>query len=612
VSVGIEPGSWVRKIRQSPYEWGTGLVVAAGTFLRLKGLTAQSLWLDELAAAKYTISNSFGGIVRICQNEIHPPLYFFLLRLWEIPFGTGEYALRSFSAAAGIAGIPAVYLLGKELFSKAVGFFAAAITALNIYHISYSQEVRSYGLLFLLTVLSFLAFVRLVRRPGLRGSLAYAAAVTLLLYTHYFGFFVLAAQVAAALFILAGRAGRLPLMKSLAMSAVVVTALYLPWYGQALKLTRATSFWTEHPAPGFFINYFKLFLGYEPLLAVLFSGLLLLYLVSRPEPGYFEHHKLVLLAWMFLTLFLPYWRSFNHPSPLIDRCAIIVLPAIFLAGAAALPTIGEKRARAFLFSVLLVMSLVSLFLTRGNYYRNTTKEPWRDAARFVVDRDPAGKYPVFANPYFDYYLNHIFRAGRDIDPSGSAEDIRRRVEEKGLPGAWVLEGHLVRPEEGVNLASLGRTMVKSASLALYRVRATLFVRPGELEILEGGHVLPLGIFSSNTRPQEQRDDLIIAPWNIQLLSPEISMPAGRYRVRVNARGTEAFGSYARLRVTLDKTERTVELGPADGDYELTADIANPGRYKIILEFDNDAFDEAGGKDRNVWVNRVEVLKSRTP
>jgi hypothetical protein len=90
------------------------------------------------------------------------------------------------------------------------------------------------------------------------------------------------------------------------------------------------------------------------------------------------------------------------------------------------------------------------------------------------------------------------------------------------------------------------------------------------------------------------------------------MPAGRYRVRVNARGTEAFGSYARLRVTLDKTERTVELGPADGDYELTADIANPGRYKIILEFDNDAFDEAGGKDRNVWVNRVEVLKSRTP
>ncbi len=314
---------------------------------------------------------------------------------------------------------------------------------------------------------------------------------------------------------------------------------------------------------------------------------------------------------MFVSLFLPYWRSFGHPSPLTDRNAIVVLPALLLAVAAALSTISEKRAQAFLCAVLLIMSGMSLRFTRGNYYQNPVKQGWRDIARYVAEADPAKKYAVFAHPFFDYYLNHVFGSSRKIDPAGDAAEMNRQIKEKLLPGAWILEGHVENPEKAARLEGLDRTLVKATALSVRHVHAALFVRPDELEVLQGRHRLPLTLFASERPPQKQTEDIIIAPWNIRLSTPEIRMKPGRYRIQVNARGTEAFGSFARLRLALHHAEEVFELGPSDQDYLMTVDIEEPGRYRLVLEFDNDAFDEAGQKDRNVWINAVEIRTSGT-
>jgi uncharacterized membrane protein len=46
----------------------------------------------------------------------------------------------------------------------------------------YSQEVRPYALLVLLTVLSYLFFIRQVKNPGWKNSLWYVGVSTLLVY----------------------------------------------------------------------------------------------------------------------------------------------------------------------------------------------------------------------------------------------------------------------------------------------------------------------------------------------------------------------------------------------------------------------------------------------
>jgi hypothetical protein len=79
-----------------------------------------------------------------------------------------------------------VYWLGRQLFSRRVGLMAAALLAVNAYHIRYAQEVRSYSLYVLLTVLSVAAFVAFLQRPSGRTGFAHIAASALAFYAHFY------------------------------------------------------------------------------------------------------------------------------------------------------------------------------------------------------------------------------------------------------------------------------------------------------------------------------------------------------------------------------------------------------------------------------------------
>ncbi len=47
-----------------------------------------------------------------------------------------------FSVLFGLAAIPATYLLGKRLFGTKEGLVGAALSAVNMFQIRYSQEAR--------------------------------------------------------------------------------------------------------------------------------------------------------------------------------------------------------------------------------------------------------------------------------------------------------------------------------------------------------------------------------------------------------------------------------------------------------------------------------------
>jgi 4-amino-4-deoxy-L-arabinose transferase-like glycosyltransferase len=100
-------------------------IMLLGAVLRFSGLGFQSLWSDELASwdisTRETMSQVIGGV----QSDDHPPLYYLILRFAQWIFGDSEWALRLPSAVAGWLCIPAIYLLGKRLYSEREGIFAA-------------------------------------------------------------------------------------------------------------------------------------------------------------------------------------------------------------------------------------------------------------------------------------------------------------------------------------------------------------------------------------------------------------------------------------------------------------------------------------------------------
>ncbi|MHB8659952.1 MAG: glycosyltransferase family 39 protein [Solirubrobacteraceae bacterium] len=171
-----------------------GMIALAGV-LRIAELGHQSFWYDE-SFTYLLVRHSFGHMLEIVpRTELTPPLYYILIWGWAQTFGTGEAALRTLSALAGVCTVPVMYLAVRRLITPRAGLVAAALTATNPLLIWYSREARSYALLVFgasVTLLA-LAHIRTPRPPG-RWILAWALAAALTVATHYFGVLIVAPE----------------------------------------------------------------------------------------------------------------------------------------------------------------------------------------------------------------------------------------------------------------------------------------------------------------------------------------------------------------------------------------------------------------------------------
>lgn len=191
-------------VRDRPELAALAGILLLGSVLRFATLGLQSYRYDEAVTAIRVIHSSLlTTISTIPNSESNPPVYYVTAWLWSRAFGVGEVGLRSFSALAGSVAIIVVYLAATRLVSKRVGLIAAAIVAVNPVLVWFSQDARSYSLVFLLASLSFLFFVRAWQAPdGLPGGrllAAWAVASALALATHYFALFLVVPEAALLL-----------------------------------------------------------------------------------------------------------------------------------------------------------------------------------------------------------------------------------------------------------------------------------------------------------------------------------------------------------------------------------------------------------------------------
>lgn len=122
------------------------LVSLLAVFLRFYALDASSLWSDE-GNTWALIQRSFAQIAVDAAADIHPPGYYWLLKVWSLLFGSGAFAMRSLSALCGVLLVIVIYQIGCQLHNVRLAIFAALLAALNPFQIYYSQEARMYMLL---------------------------------------------------------------------------------------------------------------------------------------------------------------------------------------------------------------------------------------------------------------------------------------------------------------------------------------------------------------------------------------------------------------------------------------------------------------------------------
>lgn len=301
------------------------------------------------------------NLLVVTAADIHPPLYYLLLKAWLFIVGTGPEEARLFSVLAGTLLIPGVGLLGWRLFDRTAGIFAAAITAIMPLAVYYSQEVRMYGLVTLLGVLAAYFFIRQASRPQPVVRLpdkwqgAYVITIAAAMYTMYYAAFITFFQLLYALW--AWRRSRQSLPALLA-PFVYAGLLYLPWLiyaGQQLPAYVQNKRVVEGYVPldfiQFFWSHFAAFsIGHvvvEPaayawaalpfvLLALAGFGVLL---SARHKSGPY------LYLYLFVPLLLGYLvnRLFPFTPPYFERTLLLVAPAYWLLGSAGLLWLWNRQ-----------------------------------------------------------------------------------------------------------------------------------------------------------------------------------------------------------------------------------------------------------------------------
>jgi mannosyltransferase len=377
------------------------LVALGAASLRLFHLGLKSFWADE--AFSITLAQSGWAEFRhaLASTEANMALYYVLLRLWSHISDTPSF-VRALSVLAGVATVPAIYFTGETLFSRRAGMIAALLLTVNVFHISYSQEARSYSLVVLLVTCSSLFFVRNVRSQGHAGGVWHISTSAAALYTHFFAALVLLAQSVS--WILLPRQFR---KGSQLRNMFVIATLGFPLVFFMVFQKASHLGWVQHPTAKEVYHLFTYFTG-SGLKFLLF--LLAVALASREwwlhrgVTGALERWSFVFVAlWLLLpilvTLVVSHWKPILSP-----RFLLICLPPALLLFAQGLALI---RPNWLCFAMLAVVICSSLVAVRS-FYRKPGQEDWKAAISYLAKNAQPDDVLIFASAYcrfpFDYNL----------------------------------------------------------------------------------------------------------------------------------------------------------------------------------------------------------------
>ncbi|HEV8537784.1 MAG TPA: glycosyltransferase family 39 protein, partial [Bacteroidota bacterium] len=177
-----------------------GFVAAAMFFvvamlIRFHHLDGQSLWNDEMFSIDLARSSFPALLQKLTTSYHHPPLFFSILHVIFRFFDDSVQALRFVPALAGSVTVSVVYLLGRRICNNPAGISAATLCLVSPFHLAYSQEGRPYSLAALLTLVAFFLIAEYIDSQKRRRLILYMLTAIALLYTHYWGLFVVGGHV---------------------------------------------------------------------------------------------------------------------------------------------------------------------------------------------------------------------------------------------------------------------------------------------------------------------------------------------------------------------------------------------------------------------------------
>jgi hypothetical protein len=308
------------------------LCLLVGFVLRFYTFDKKSLWWDEIYTFNDSRDNIRGQLNFYKENPtyLHPPLFFILTHSFY-PFTKPERDLRIIPLIFGTLSILMIYLLSK-LFSPHIALPCTLSLTFMAYHISLSQDGRSYSLLMFIGMAGLYFFVKHLKTSKRRYLLLVAFFFASLFYTSYISIpFIALSQI--LWFYKENEMNEKPHLSSFLILNSLILLLCIPWIlfvalnykGQPLMDPHHT----EDPGSLWSIMYWILndWVPYAPLVV---TSLILLILF--PFFSKFRKNALVLLGVFVLPaggLYL-FCKLLNITHFFTSRYFINFLPLFFI------------------------------------------------------------------------------------------------------------------------------------------------------------------------------------------------------------------------------------------------------------------------------------------
>lgn len=549
-----------------------GAALVAGALLRLYALGARSLWLDELFTIRVARHETWAEMLVELSQDVHPPLYFALMRLWSGIAGQDDMLWRLPSALAGLGTIALTAVLARRLAGPLVGALAPWLVALSPMAVELDREVRGNSLLVLFGTGAAALAAGAEEDLRLRSRLLFGLLCAAAAWTHVFGLFLV-----LGLLVFLATWGELPhpVRRAWIGPGAFGLASFAAWLpilrDQASDFAEAP--WYQPPGADSLGWLWTALSGDLHAPAALLLGAVFLGMVRGPTAP-----ARLLLIGLFSLVLLPQVTSYALAPILRPRNVLQLVPLLAVAAAVGL---SGLRVRLLTWAAGLLFSSLAIGTVRLQLAA-PPPEQWREAAADLVAVRGEGE-PVFATHpvLWWYYL------GREIDPQsldGPLPD--------AAPVLWILEGHERRDAVLAGLRARARVQ-EVAYLGAWRSKVEgLQGLLGSADFGEQTGEQVLHLYSSG--PHRSRE--------LRLY--------GRCAAGVSGSGDAPEQGPARVALRLKRgeetvAERVVDLGP-EPQWTEPVEVGEP--MTVELEFANDAVGEVDGMawDRNAHVDGVTL------
>lgn len=395
------------------------------------------------------------------RTENNPPLFFIIMHFWVKFFGISPVSVRFlpylFSSLTAIL----MFLFGKKFFNLQIGILASLLFTFSNYHLHFAHEVRVYALFALLTTSSMYAFFSLIQEKKRWYFMILVVSNILLIYAHFFGFFILIIQ---GISVISFKTLRQSIFKTYIYATLITFVAYLPYLPLFLHRFTASfgGTWVEKPKIEGLYSNLRIFSN-EPVNTVIFlsiiaiAGLTFIFKKINLKPKTGIYSKIIVIWFLFPYLFI-FAVSFKLPM-FLDRYLVFISIGYYFTIAGAVFILSKlKPFLLTFFTIALVFMMIFTFSPKRKEHQEI-KELVE-----IIKSKKSKETAIYICPYWNY---RIFVYHYNLDIFKDYKNTQKHLEKQEI---YTLN----------NSNSIKTQTLKNASSIIYLDGWSELVDPNEL------------------------------------------------------------------------------------------------------------------------------------